>query len=133
MIDTKFDHRDFTPSAGAYQAILVAIQAASRWRSLIVETFPAQTDLPENLVNSGLQQSSDVVMSRLSSFKIKFPYEMSCLLQHLLHILGTATGGELTTVEINSASVISFLAPTYPSIFHSVKVLASIFHGHPIQ
>ena len=74
-------------------------------------------------MNSGLQQSSDIVMSRLRSFKIKFPCEMSSLLQPLLHVLGTATSGELTTVEIHSASVISFLAPTYPSIFHSVKVL----------
>ena len=123
VIDTEFDRHDFTPSEGAYQAILVAIQAASRWRTLVVETFPAQTDLPEDLVNGGLQQSSDVVMNRLKSFKIKFPCGTSSLLQRLLHILGTATGGELTTVEINSASVISFLAPTYPSIFHSVKVL----------
>ena len=122
-IDTEFDHGDFTPSEGAYQAIFAAMQAASRWRSLVVETLPAQTDLPEDLVNSGLQQSSNVVMSRLRSFKIKAPCKMSSLLQHLLRILGTATGGELTTVEINSASVISFLAPTYPSIFHSVTVL----------
>ena len=122
-IDTEFDRGDFTPSEGAYQAIFAAMQAASRWRSLVVETLPAQTDLPEDLVNSGLQQSSNVVMSRLRSFKIKAPCEVSSLLQQLLHILGTATSGELTTVEINSASVISFLAPTYPSIFHSVKVL----------
>ena len=123
VIDTEFDRHDFTPLEGAYQAIFAAIQAASRWRTLVVKTFPAQTDLPEDLVNSGLQQSSDIVMSRLRSFKIKFPCEMSSFLQRLLRILGTATGGELTTIEINSASVISFLALTYPSIFHSVKVL----------
>ena len=123
VINTEFDHGHFTPSEGPYQAIFLAIQAASQWRSLVVEMFPAQTDLPEDLVNSGLQQSSDIVMNCLMSFKIKFPCEMSSLVQHLLRILGTATSGELTTVEINSASVISFLAPTYPSIFHSVKVL----------
>jgi len=48
---------------------------------------------------------------------------MSPLLEHLLRILGTTANGELTAVEINSPSVISFLAPTYPSIFHSVTVL----------
>ena len=122
VIDTEFDRGDSTPP-GAYRAILAAIEAAPRWRSLVVETFPAQTDLPEHLVNSSLQQYSDVVMSRLTTFKFKCPCETSTLLQHLLRILGTATGGELTTVEINSASVISVLAPTYPSIFHSVKVL----------
>ena len=62
-------------------------------------------------------------MNHLRSFKFKFPCEISPFLQCLLCILGTTTGGGLTTVEINSASVISFLAPTYPSIFHSVKVL----------
>ena len=124
VIDTEFDRGYFTPSEGAYQAIFAAIKAASRWRSFVVETFPAQTDLPEDLVNSGLQNCFDIVMSRLRTLKIKFPCEMSSLLQHLLRILGTATSGELTTVEINSASVISFLTPTYPSIFHSVKVLS---------
>ena len=122
VINTELDRGDFTPSEGAYQAIIAAIQAAPRWRSLVVETFPAQTDLPEH-VDSGLQQCSDVVMSQLRSFKIKCPCEMSSLLQRLLLLLGTATSGELTTVEIDSASVISFLAPTSPSIFHSVKVL----------
>ena len=124
MIDTEFDRgADLPPSEGPYQAIFAAIRAASRWRSLVVESFPAQTDLPEHLVDSGLQQCSDVVMSHLVTFKIKCPCEMSPLLQRLLLLLGTAAGGELTTVEINSASVISFLAPIYPSIFHSVKVL----------
>ena len=123
VVDTEVDRGDFTPPEDAYQAIFAAIQAASRWRSLVVETFPAQTDLPEHLVNGHLQQYSDVVMSRLRTFKIKCPCEWSPLLQHLLHMLGTAASGELTTVEINSPSVISFLAPTYPSIFHSVKVL----------
>ena len=124
VIDAEIDRRDLTPSEGAYQAILAAMQAASRWRSLVVETFPAQTDLPEHLVDSGPQQCSDIVMSRLVTFKIKCPCEMSPLLHRLLLLLGTAaSSGELTTVEIISASVISFLAPTYPSIFHSVKVL----------
>ena len=125
VINTEIDRGHLTPSEGAYQALFASIQAASRWRSLVVETFPAQTDLPEHLVNNGLQQCSDAVMSmsRLRSFKFKCPCETSSLLQRLLQILSTVTGGELTTVEINSSSVISFLAPTYPSIFHSVKVL----------
>ena len=123
VIDTNIDRGGFTPSEGAYQGILVAIQAAPRWRSLVVETFPAQTDLPEQLMDNGREQCSDVVMRHLRSFKFKSPCETSSLLQRLLRILGTAAGGELTTVEINSASVISFLAPTYPSIFHSVKIL----------
>ena len=123
VIDTEIDRGDFAPSEGAYQAILAALQAAPRWRSLVVETFPTQADLPEHLVNTGLQQCSDVVMSRLRTFEFKCPCETSSFLQHLLRTLGTAADGELTTVEINSASVITFLAPTYPSIFHSVKVL----------
>ena len=123
VIDTEIDRSHFFPLEDDFRSISAAIQAASRWRSLVVKTFPAQADVPEHLVNSSLQQCSDVVMRRLKSFKIKCPCEPSSLLQHLLSILGTATGGELTTVEINSPSVISFLAPTYPSIFHSVKVL----------
>ena len=48
---------------------------------------------------------------------------MSPLLKHLLCILGTTASEALTTIEINSPSVILFLAPTYPSLFHSIKVL----------
>ena len=123
VVDTEIDRGPFTLSSSPYQAIFAAIEAAPRWRSFIVESFPAQADLPEHVVNTGLQQCSDAVMSRLRTFKIKCPCEMSPLLKRLLCILGTTASEELTTVEINSPSVISFLAPTYPSLFHSVKVL----------
>ena len=123
VVDTKVDRGHFTLSSDAHQAIFAAIEAAPRWRSFIVESFPTQADLPEHLVKSGLQQCSDAVMNRLRTFKIKCPCEMSPLLRRLLCILGTSATEELTTIEINSPSVISFLAPTYPSVFHSVKVL----------
>ena len=123
VIDTEIDHGHFTLSSGAYQAIFAAIQATPQWRSFIVESFPSQADLPEHLVNTGLQQCSGAVMSRLRTFKIKCTCEMSPLLERLLCILGTTASEELTTIEINSPSVLSFLAPTYPSVFHSVTVL----------
>ena len=124
-IDTEIDRGYFTPLAGhGYEAIFTAIQAISRWRTLIIETFPHHADLPEQVVNCRLQQCSDTVLSRLRTFKIKSACEMSPLLDLLLRILGTSASEELTTVEINSSSVLSFLAPTYPSIFNSVKVLS---------
>jgi len=123
LVDTEIDRGHFTPAEGAYQAIFAAIEATSRWRGLVVETFPAQDDLPEDLVSRGLQRYSDPVMNHLRTSRIKYPCEMSPLLEHLLRILVTAANGELTAIEINSPSVISFLAPTYPSIFHSVTVL----------
>jgi len=63
-------------------------------------------------------------MNRIRTFRIKCTCETSPLLDHLLCILGKSTSRELTTVEINSSNVISFLTPTYSTIFHSVKVLA---------
>jgi hypothetical protein len=124
FVDTEADRGDFIPSEDAYQAIFAAMQATSRWRSLVVDTFPAQADLPEDLVNRGLEQCSDPVMSRLRTLIIKCPCEMSPLLERLLHTLGTPASGGLTTVEIRSANVISFLVPTYPSIFRSVTTLS---------
>jgi len=124
VVDTEIDRGHFNPSEGAYQAIFAAIEATDRWRSLVVETFPPQADLPEHLVNGGLQGCSGAVMNRIRIFKIKSACEMSPLLDRLLRILGKSASRELATVEINSPSVISFLAPTYPSIFHSVKVLS---------
>jgi len=124
VIDTDIDRGDFTSVGGAYQAIFAAIEATDRWRSFVVETFPPQADLPEHLVNSGLQRCSDAVMNRIRTFRIKCACETSPLLDRLLRILGKSTSRELTTVEINSPNVISFLTPTYSTIFHSVKVLS---------
>ena len=70
-------------------------------------------------------------MSRLTTFKVEFACETSPLLHGLLRILGTTAGSELTTIQVNSANVISFLAPDYPSIFHSVKVLSLDTPGMP--
>jgi hypothetical protein len=123
LVDTEIDRGHFTPSEGAYQALFAAIEATSRWRSFVVETFPKAADLPEHLVNSGLQGCSGAVMNRIRTFKIKCACEMSHLLDRLLRILGASASRELTTVEISSPSVISFLVPTYSTIFHSVKVL----------
>jgi len=123
-VDTEIDRGHFTPSEGAYQGIFAAIQASSRWRSFVVESFPPQSDLPGHLVNLGLQRWSHAVMSRLRTFKIKSACEMSPLLNRLLRILVTTANGELTTIEINSANVISFLVPTHSPIFRSVTVLS---------
>jgi len=120
FVDTEMDRGDFLSS---YEAIFTAIEAASRWRGFVVETLPSHADLPEHVVNHRLQQCSNPSMSRLRTFKIKYAREMSPLLDRLLHILGTTASSELTRVEINSINVISSLAPAYPSIFHSIKVL----------
>ena len=124
VVDTDSDRGDFTPSDSAFEAIFAAIEATPRWRSLVVESFPARADLPEDLVNRHLQQSSDATMSRFTTFRIKSACETSPLLDGLLRILGTRASSELTTVEANSENVISFLTSLYPSIFHSVKVLS---------
>ena len=94
----------------------------NRWRSLVIESFPAQADLPEDRVNRLLQRCSNATMSRFTTFKIKSTCETSPLLNDLLHILGTTAGPALTTVEINSLNVISFLTPAYSSFFCAIKV-----------
>jgi len=123
VVDTEIDRYYYSPSKAAYEAIFAAVEATSRWRSLVVETFPRQADLPEHLVDRGLQRYSNATMSRLRSFKIKRACEISPLLERLLRILGTTASPELSTMEINSANVIMFLVPTYSLIFRSVKVL----------
>ena len=123
-VDTDSDRGDFTPSDTAFEAIFAAIEATPRWRSFVVKSFPARADLPEEIVNRRLQHCSNATMSRFATFKIKPACETSPLLDGLLRILGTLGGSELTTVEINSGNVISYLAPLYLSLFHSVKVLS---------
>jgi len=123
VVDTEIDRGDFTPLEGAYEGIFAAIGATSLWRSLVVQTFPGQIDLPDHLVDRGFQRCPNATVCRLRSFKIKCACEMSPLLDRLLRILGTTASAELTTVEINSANVISFLVPVYSPIFRSVKVL----------
>jgi hypothetical protein len=123
-VDTEFDRGNSTPSEGDYEAIFAAMEATARWQSFIIETFPPPAHLPEHFVNRGLQRCcSNTTMSRLRTFKVKSACEMSPLLNRLLRILGTTASEELTTVEIKSANVISFLTPTYSKIFHSIRVL----------
>ena len=131
VVDTDSDRGDFTPSDSAFEAIFAAIEASSRWRSLVVESFPGQADLPEDLVNRGLQRCPNTSMNVFTTFKVKSTCETSPLLNGLLHILGTTASLELTTVEINSPNVISFLAPAYPSIFQSIKDLSLDTPGIP--
>ena len=124
VVDTDSDRGNPTPSSGAFEAIFAAIEATARWRSLVIESFPAQADLPEDLVNRHLQRHSNATMSRFTTFSINSTCETSPFLNGLLHILCTTAGPALTTVEINSTNVISFLAPTYSSFFHSLKDLS---------
>ena len=124
VVDTDTDRGDFTPSDGTFEAIFAAIKFSARWRSLVVKSFPGQADLPEDIVNHRLQQCSNTTMARFTTLKIASACEPSPLLHGLLRILGTAASSELTMVEINSPNVISFLAPAYPSLFHSIKVLS---------
>ena len=124
VVDTDSDRGDFTPSDGDFEAIFAAIEASSRWRSLVLKSFPGQADLSEEVVNRGLQRCPNATMSRFTTFKVKSTCKTSPFLNGLLHILGTTAGSELTTVEINSANVISFLTPAYPSMFHSITDLS---------
>ena len=124
VVDTDSDRGAFAPSEGAFEAIFAAMEATPRWRSLVIESFPGHADLPEDLVNRRLQQYSNATMSRSATFRIKSACETSPLLDGILRILGTTAGSELTTVEINSGNVISFLASLYPSLFRSIKVLS---------
>jgi len=126
--DTEIDRGDFTPSEGAYEAIFTAIEATSRWRSLVVETIPGQADLPEHLVNRGLLRCSNAIMSQLKTFTVRSACKVSPLLDRLLRILATTAGPKRTTVEINSSNVISLL-PAYSPIFRSVKVLVLDISG----
>ena len=131
VVDTDSDHGDFAPLDSPFEAIFAAIEASSRWRSLVVKSFPAQADVPEDLVNRHLRRCSNAMMSRFTTFKVKSACQASPLLNGLLHILGTTAGSELTTMEINSPNVISFLAHAYPSMFHFVKVLSLDTPGIP--
>ena len=134
VVDTDSDRGDSTPSGSSFGAIFAAIEATPRWRSFVVKSFPAQADLPEDRrVDRLLQRCSNATMSRFTTFKIKSTCETSPLLNGLLHILGTTAGPALTTVEIKSPNVISFLAPTYSSFFHSVKVLSLDLDAPGIQ
>jgi hypothetical protein len=123
FIHTEVDRGGLRPSE-AYGAIFAAIEVASRWRTVVIETLPRREDLPEDVVTSGLRKCSNSTMEHVRIFKIKRACEISPLLHHILRILGSTASAELTTVEINSANVISFLlGPAYLSIFHSITVL----------
>ena len=133
VVDTDFDRGGFTAEEGAYEAIFAVMEASSRWRSFIVESFPARSELSEEVVNRCLERGSHTTMNRFTTLKIKSACETSPLLDGLLYILGTGTMTNVgpTTVEINSPNIVACLTSTYPSIFHSVKVLSLNTPGIP--
>ena len=131
VVDTDSDRGDLIPSDGAFGAIFAVIEASSRWRSLVVKSFPGQADLPQDIVNRHLQRCPNDTMNRFTTFKIMSTCEASPLLNGLLHLLGTTAGSELTTMEINSPNIISFLAPAYPFVFHFLRVLSLDTPGTP--
>jgi len=55
VVDMEIDSGGFTPLEGAYKAVFTAIEASPQWQTFVVETMPAQTNLPEHLVNRGFQ------------------------------------------------------------------------------
>ena len=131
VVDTDSGRGHLTSSNSDFRAIFAVIEASSRWRSLVVKSFPGQADLSEDLVNHHLQRCCNGAMSRFKTFKIMSACETSPLLNGLLHILGITAGSELTTMEINSANVISFLAPAYSSIFNFLRILSLDTPGLP--
>ena len=124
LISTEADRGGLNSSEVAYEGIFSAIEVASRWRTVVIERFPGQTDLPEALVDRGFQRCANAALSHLRTFKIKHDCEMSPLLDRLLRILGTTASAELTTVEINSGNAVLFLlTPVHSSVFNFIKVL----------
>ena len=77
VVDTDSDRDDSDPSGGGFKAIFAALEATPRWRSFIVESFPARADLPEDRVNRLLQLSSNATMNRFTTFMIKSACETS--------------------------------------------------------
>ena len=131
VIDTDSDRGDLTSSDGDFEAIFAAIEASSRWRSLVLKSLPGQADLSEDVVSCGLQRCPNATMSRFTTFRVMSTCKASPFLNDLLHILGTTSSSELTTIEINSPNVISFLPPAYPSIFNFLRVLSLDTPGIP--
>ena len=124
VVDTGIGCGDLGLSKDVYEVIFAAIEVASRWRSVTIETFPGNAHFPEDLMKLGLQRCTDAAMSRLTTFRVMRACNMSPLLDYFLRILATTASEKLTTVEINSANVISFLlTPPYSPIFHSITVL----------
>lgn len=124
LISADADRGSLNSSGVAYEGIFSAIEVASRWRTVVIERFPGQADLPEALVDRGFRRCANAALSHLRTFKIKHACEMSPLLDRLLRILGTTASAELTTVEINSGNaILLLLAPVYSSVFNFIKVL----------
>ena len=106
-IDTDSDAELYSSDPSRpYAALAMVVKIPQRWRNLTIRSFPPEIDL----------MNSEAFRSALE-FDGPGPRALGILTSAMAN-------SELTTVEINSETVISFLAPAYSSIFRSVKILS---------
>ena len=122
-VDTNQDAGLGGPSVERYSAIVIAIESASQWRSLMVHSLPKGGQLDDSALR-GILSMDIPPMIRLEELKITSEVEPSPLVDRLLqNIAATAMGG-LTTMEINSSySFQSLHRVTSTHTFHSLTTL----------
>lgn len=103
---------------GGYPALSIAVDSASKWRSLTITSLP-QHRQDVQYADHPLSKHFPL-MNRLKHLKVMEPTP-SPLLHQLLQNVATAAMGSLTSMDISSSPAIQYLVqPSHALIFHSL-------------
>jgi hypothetical protein len=94
---------------------------ASRWRNLIVTSFPSKVDIDAHWTPKNPSFVFDGPVNSLASFKIKNTCEDSILFEQFLDAVGNSSHERLVDMELSSPNAIyHFTHPQFASIFRCI-------------
>jgi hypothetical protein len=107
---------------------------ASRWRNLVVTSFPSRADIDAHWIPTKPSYSSIGPINALESFKIKNPCEDSILFEQLLDAVGNSLHERLVNMELSSPNAIyHFSQPNFAPIFRRLVTFKVDFREMPTE
>ena len=117
-IDTEADVLKVADEEVRFAGMESGLSAASRWRTLVVTSFPSRVDINAHWTPTRPSFTFGGPINALESFRIKNHCEDSILFQQLLDVVGNSSHERLVDMELSSPNAIYHLSqPHFASIF----------------
>ena len=117
-IDTGADDHEVMRGTSKFSGLAVAAKEATRWRNLVITSFPSKGDVDAYLTPDTPALTFDGPMNALESFRITTPCESSVVFDQLLDTIGSSSHYKLIDMEVMSPNALYRLSqPPFASIF----------------
>ncbi len=117
-----------------FAGIESGMSVASRWRNLVVTSFPSRVDIDAHWTPKRPSFTFGRPINALESFRIKNPCEDSILFEQLLDVVGNSSHERLVDMELSSPNAIYHLSqPDFSSIFRRLVTFKANFRAMPTE